>query len=364
MVRIEMNWNEYKDKVISEGASANKSSEYIASYLTYAQPLFEQNVPIITESSHFSMLVGFTHEYICRMAYGANSFYRHFTIKKSNGKDRNIDEPLPDLKCVQKWILQEILYKIPVSKYAKAFVPGQSLKHNVRFHRAQDAVVTVDVKDFFPTINIKRIHQVFLNIGYKDKIAWFLSNLCCLNNSLPQGAPTSPCLSNIVMRGIDHKLGEYCLSKKYRYTRYADDLTFSGDKSVIMIIPFVSNLLYENGFTLNPTKTRVAKKNARQEITGIVVNEHLQIPKSKRKVIRQEIYYIEKFGLDSHLNHINETRQNYLRHLLGKVNFACFINPKDNEMQRYYDLLKALYLEQINRGSNNAEEDGEDINRQ
>lgn len=334
-----MNWDIYKEKIIQQATKQNKNENYVASYLSYVEPLFKQNVPVIVEPHHFALLVGLEYEYVCKMAYASQCFYRSFTIKKSNGTDRSIDEPLPDLKMVQRWILNEILYQIPVSRYAKAFIPKRSIKHNARFHKSQHTVVTIDIKDFFPSINIYHVFKIFNDIGYKKNIAWFLANICCLNQSLPQGAPTSPYISNIVMRDIDDILADYCNSKKYRYTRYADDLTFSGDKSVKEIIPYASTLLLEHKFLLNPSKTRVARQNARQEVTGIVVNHHMQIPKNERKAIRQQLYYIRKYGLDSHLNHINEKRQNYLRHLLGKVNFALFINPYDQEFQAYFSLL-------------------------
>ena len=99
-------------------------------------------------NNNFSLLVGIDHGYICNMAYATSQFYRHFTILKKNGKTRDIYEPLPDLKYVQTWILENILEKCPVSPYAKAYVKGRTLKHNAKFHKAQKTVVTMDIKDF------------------------------------------------------------------------------------------------------------------------------------------------------------------------------------------------------------------------
>jgi len=179
-------------------------------------------------------------------------------------------------------------------------------------------------------------------VGYKKNISYFLANLCCFNNELPQGAPTSPYISNIRMKSLDKEIGDYCNNNSLRFTRYADDFSISGDANIDRVISFVSNKVYANGFSLNSSKTRIARQNARQEVTGIIVNNHMQVQKRIRKDIRQEVYYIRKFGLESHLSHIHETRKNYLRHLLGKTNFAFFVNPKDVELLDYYRYLKEL----------------------
>ncbi len=146
------------------------------------------------------------------------------------------------------------------------------------------------------------------------------------------------------MKDFDERVATYAKEKKIRYTRYADDLTFAGEFNPHHLINRISDWLYEEGFSLNPQKTRVAYKNTRQEVTGIVVNSHMQVSKYTRKKIRQEVYFIKKYGLDSHLAKIEETRQHYLNHLLGKINYACYINPKDKEMHEYYLYIKDLLL--------------------
>lgn len=113
-------------------------------------------------------------------------------------------------------------------------------------------------------------------------------------------------------------------------------------KRMVLIL----RIVYNEGFSINPEKTRVARSNARQEVTWIVVNSHMQISKEKRKQIRQQIYYIRKYGLESHLERIEENRANYLNHLLGQINFALFVNPKDEEMKEYFDTVKTIMKNQ------------------
>lgn len=338
-----MNWEEYKQRISAEAKLQGKNEAYISAHLVYAKKLFDQKLPVIDDPAHFSALAGVRHKAVCRMAYAATYFYRSFTIKKSNGKDRVIDAPAPELKRVQRWILDEILAKVKVSPQAKAFVAGRNLRQNAAVHRAGRVLVTLDIKDFFPSIKIAAVYRIFAELGYRENIASFLANLCCLDGKLPQGAPTSPYLANLRLRKLDEELSGFCRQHHWRYTRYADDMTFSGEGQVAPLIKFVSQCVYNEGFALNAAKTRVAGKNARQEVTGIVVNEQLQIPKQDRREIRQQLYYIKKFGLASHLEHIKESRENYILHLLGRVSFGLFVNPQDESLQKDKLCLQQLY---------------------
>ena len=337
-----MKWDALERSILQECKLHRKSSEYTKNYISYAKNLFDKDLPIITSPAHLSMLIGLDHQYVLSMAYSAERFYRHFVIKKANGKNREIYEPLPDLKFVQHWILSNILEKCHVSNYAKAFIKGRTLKHNARFHRSQSVVVTMDIKDFFPSIKIFDVFSIYKEMGYRDNVAWFLAHLCCHKNVLPQGAPTSPYLSNIRLLKLDEAIVKYASEKKIRYTRYADDLTFSGDLNPHKVISKISQLVYAEGFQINSKKTRIAYQNARQEVTGIVVNSHMQVSKEQRKSIRQQVYYIKKYGLNSHLEYIGETRQHYINHLMGQINFALFVNPKDEELKEYFELVKEL----------------------
>ena len=337
-----MEWKALRKAIIQECRIQNKEPDYIEKYLVYCKKLYSNNLPIISSPAHFSMLVGIQHEYVCSMAYSPQHFYRQFEIPKSNGKMRTIDEPLPDLKYIQRWILTNILEKKTINPYAKAFYRGRGVKENARFHRSQVVLVTMDIKDFFPSIKINSIVSIFRELGYYDDVSNFLAHLCCLNYALPQGAPTSPYLSNLRLSKFDQNVSDFTTANKIRYTRYADDMTFSGNFDPHQLIPRISKMLYSEGFSVNPAKTRVAFQNARQEVTGVVVNSHMQISKTQRKKIRQEIYYIKKYGLDSHLTKTHETREHYLEHLLGKLNFACYINPHDEELKTYYSFIKSL----------------------
>ena len=332
-----MDWKKYKRQFKKLAKHENFDEDYIDKYLNYARILVGKNLPIIYDQVHLSYLVGYDINYLLKASNAQSHFYRHFTIPKKSGKTRKISEPLPSLKEIQRWILDNILNKVTISEFSKAFIANRSIKDNAKFHVDQKHVLSLDVKDFFPSIKFYSIYNIFSNMGYQKQVSTMLSNLCVLNNCLPQGAPTSPMLSNILCKSIDDRLSKYAILGKIRYTRYADDITFSGNLNVSSIISFVSMVLEENGFKLNQNKTRLMTKNRQQEVTGIVVNQKMQAKREVRRKIRQSIYYINKFGLDSHLDTTKNDRANYINHLKGLANFVLFINPKDRDAQSVFN---------------------------
>lgn len=338
-----MDWNNYYYDFCKQAKECGKNDEYCKQWLEYAHNLYEHNLPIIYNQEHFSMLVGYKLEYLYAVSNSPNNFYRHYQIPKKSGGTRPIDEPLPSLKEIQRWILDNILVHMKISVYAKAYVKDKSIRDNARFHKKQKKVLSLDIKDFFLSVSSKKVFELFTNAGYSSDVVVMLTNICCLNGSLPQGAPTSPMLSNIILYGFDCQIGKYTGERKIRYTRYADDMTFSGDFSTGQIISLVKKNLYQIGLRLNGDKTRTRCPNQRQEVTGIVVNEKMQLPKNIRKKIRQEMFYIKKFGLDSHLQYLEIQKENYIAHLRGVIHHGLFINPRDNELKSYLQFLNDMY---------------------
>jgi RNA-directed DNA polymerase len=286
--------------------------------------------------------VGYRTEYLLGAAYRTESFYRQFTVPKKNGSTRTISEPLPSLKEIQRWLLADLLYKVPLSRFAKAFRSDYSIKDNARFHRRQPLVLTMDLQDFFPSIARARVYDMYRRLGYSQPVSNVLARICCYENALPQGAPTSPAISNIVCRRFDQRLGGYARRNNLRYTRYADDLTFSGQFQAGDVIGFVRKVASAEGFTVHPAKIRAMASHQRQAVTGVVVNAHLQAPRSLRRDIRQAIHYIQRHGLDGHLDVIHEKRSHYLEHLLGLVTFILFVNPSDTQARRWDEYLRRL----------------------
>lgn len=200
--------------------------------LSYAKRLFDQNLPIIYDQRHLSLLIGLDYRYLIAISNCQKAYYKQYQIPKRTGGYRTIMEPLPGLKLAQEWILHNILYKVldkTVYKTAKAYIPGMNIRENVKFHRNKDVLMCIDIVDFFGTIRFQSVLKIFQELGYTKSVAVLLANLCTLNQALPQGAPTSPMLSNMVFHDIDKSIFQFCRLQRIMYSRYADGMTFSGN---------------------------------------------------------------------------------------------------------------------------------------
>lgn len=318
-----------------------RSSLVIDSCLRYARPLVERGVPVIYSGQDFALRVGYVADFLYAASAVPNHFYRTFSVKKAAGGSRQISEPLPSLKEVQKWILINILEQTDVSRFAKAFVRRSSIRENARFHRGQPLVLSLDIQDFFPGVRSKKVFQIFREIGYSTPVSGLLTGLCTLNGCLPQGAPTSPALSNLALRRFDRRLSSYCIKSGLRYTRYADDITVSGELRANQVISLVKAALADEGLVLNGDKTRLMGRHQQQEVTGVVVNDRVRSAREFRREIRQAVHYIKKFGVDGHLAKIAERRSSYLDHLIGQVSHTLFLEPTDSEMKAALAFLRS-----------------------
>lgn len=223
--------------------------------------------------------------------------YRRWTIPKRTGGERVITSPKHDLMAAQHWALRNVFEKLPVHGAAHGFLPGRSVATNAAVHAGADLVVKVDIKDFFPTITWKRVKGLLRKAGMAEQVATLLSLLVCeaprqlveLKGkslwvatgapALPQGAPTSPAVTNAICWRMDRRLSGFARKVGFTYTRYADDLAFSyrkaeGKKRVPVGILFegIKAVLKSEGFVLHPDKTAVLRRGTQQRITGLVVN--------------------------------------------------------------------------------------------
>ena len=231
--------------------------ELTDAYILYASPLLEKGIPVIFDFDHLSLLLQLEKVLLGAMINAPDSFYRHFTIPKRSGGLRAIDAPYPSLRYVQTWIYKNILSKIPVHGCSHGFVEKRSILSNVKPHLGKRYMLKIDLKDFFPSITINQVIQVFKSLGYSSEVAFYLASLCCREKVLPQGSPASPAISNIVAKYLDRRLYRLAKSFGYVYTRYADDIAFSGDVIPTTFIKYVTNIVTDCGFTINKNKVRL-----------------------------------------------------------------------------------------------------------
>lgn len=282
--------------------------------------------------------------------------YEQYTLVKNNGGTRKITKPDALLKRVQKNILVNILSQRSVSTYATAYQKGVGLIANAQPHIEKQQLLKLDIEDFFDSISFSQVYMyAFPSSFFPKSVAGLLTHLCCYNHCLPQGAPTSPMISNLVLRSFDDSIGQWCKERGISYTRFCDDMTFSGSFDAIAVRNKVQAFLAELGFSLNKKKTRMISKHEQQTVTGIVVNKKPQAARTYRKQLRQEMYYCMKFGVPSHIARKTavspllieqQTVENYLLSLLSKTNFILQLNPLDEEFLQVRTQLKALLIEQ------------------
>lgn len=277
--------------------------------------------------------------YSARTLYAlSNSIERHYhtvELKKPNGGTRVLHIPDKFLKSVQKRISEVLLQREPISSYAVAYRVGGSTRVNACKHVGKNKILKLDIRKFFDYITYPMIKErVFAENKYSEPIRILLSVLCVYTHRIPQGAPTSPAISNIILRDFDEIVGAWCEQREISYSRYCDDMTFSGDFNEKEVIRFVELELRRNGFFLNHKKTVCLHNGQRKQVTGVVVNEKLSVPADYKKRIRQEVYFIEKFGIDSHLTRMDGAwkKEAYINNLLGRINYVLSVEQKNAEM--------------------------------
>ena len=272
--------------------------------------------------------------------------YVRFQVPKKSGGMRELAAPHLNLAIAQQWILANILEKIPTHNAAHGFVPGRSTMSNAVPHVGRAAVINLDLKDFFPSITFPRVKGIFQELGYSPAVATILALLCTESprrkveyagrvyhvaagaRALPQGACTSPALSNLLGRRLDARLTGLAAKLGFTYTRYADDLTFSGEVDASAktgyLLARVRHIVANENLVVNESKTRVQRPNVRQSVTGIVVNKRPNVPRRVTRRLRAILHQAGKQGLEAANR---EQRDNFVPWLEGMVAYTRMVNP-------------------------------------
>ncbi len=279
--------------------------------------------------------------------------YRRFLMPKKSGGHRLISAPMPRLKKLQHLILEKILHEVPVHEAAHGFAPARSIVTNASQHVGKEVVVNMDMQNFFPTVTYRRVKGVFRKLGYPENVATVLSLICTepevdeiemdgerywLHKSerhLPQGAPTSPALTNILCYRLDKRMVGAAKSLGFDYSRYADDVTFSAGEEagdcVRKMLWRARSIVEAEGFIVHPDKTRIMRRGSRQEVTGLVVNDRVSVPRQDLKAFRALLHQIEESGPEG------KSWRGSKKHLLSVIRgFACFVRMVDPDKGKFY----------------------------
>lgn len=326
-------------------------------------------------------------KYITYYSFSNNSkkAYKEFKIRKKSGAERIIYAPEKILKAIQKSLalILQCVYEPNIA--ATGFVMGKSIVDNARVHIRQNHVYNIDLKDFFPSIDqarvwsclklfpfnlkddfneskLKNIPELSQPISSRLKLANIIANVVCTEmhverkddkenwikvkkNVLPQGAPTSPILSNVVCQKLDHRLTGLAKRFNLNYTRYADDITFSSMHNIYQensaFLKELTRIIKDQNFDIKTSKTRLQKTGYRQEVTGLIVNEKVNVRNRYVKQIRMWLYYWEKYGYNkaesiflrdyqADKGHIKKAKPNFQNVLSGKLEYLKMVKGVEN----------------------------------
>lgn len=304
----------------------------------------------------FAKIFGMSYKELSQIIYKLPFEYRYssFEISKKNGSSRLISKPNKKLKQIQN-ILAETLYSIYKPRPSvHGFVKRRSVVSGAEKHLSKQSILNIDLENFFDSIHFGRIKYLFMAYPFKlnDEISSLLAHIFCYDNKLPQGAPTSPILTNMICYKLDKELQNIARLCNATYTRYADDITFSfttkkrkipkqivEDTDVLTISPVLQQIIENNGFKINSNKVHLYPKNQRMMVTGIKVNEFTNVQRKYISKIRSMLYSWEKHG---YINSKREFENKYLteRHRLfnsipeyrnvirGKLNYLKMVRSK------------------------------------
>lgn len=307
----------------------------------------------------------FTNKHISYYCNPNNAFHRYtnFEIKKKSGGVRKITAPRNRSFKYLLWCVNEILKSVYTpSAYAMGFAEGRSVVNNAECHKGQNYVYNIDLKDFFPSIDQARVWKRLqlkpfcFNVDIANLIAGFCAMREEVESSddkkkyryvLPQGAPTSPIITNMICDKLDHRLAGLAKRFGLKFTRYADDITFSSMHNVYQsdgaFIKELNRIITDQGFTINESKTRLQKRGARQEVTGIILSDKLNVTQKYVRDIRNILYIWDRYGYEvayrkffpkykAEKGHIKKGTPNLLSVLGGKLLYLKMVKGEEDSV--------------------------------
>jgi RNA-directed DNA polymerase len=292
--------------------------------------------------------------------------YKTFEIPKKRGGTRVISAPASKLIIIQRKLNQVLQAVYQPKRVVTGFLPGKNIIWNCEPHVGKRYVLNVDLRDFFPTITFPRVRGMFMAVPYSlpDNVATILARICCFDGRLPQGAPTSPVISNMICSKLDSQMRALAKKERCHYSRYADDITFStyqkqfpkalavfeasGEGGQLRVGSELAEIINNNGFSVNDKKVRLQHRSSRQEVTGLVVNTIPNIPRQYVRQVRAMLHAWRKFDLKlagehfftkyDYRNRLEMPREVFRQVVKGKIDFIGMVKGRTN--LTYISLLK------------------------
>ena len=276
--------------------------------------------------------------------------YTKLVINKANGKPRTIHNPSKRLKIIQRKALEklQVVKKFQPRSHAHGFAQGKSIITNAAFHQKSKRIIKMDLKDFFPSIHFGRVRGMFMAYPFEfgEKAATIMAQLACLDDKigiLPQGGPLSPYIANMMCRRLDKKLAEVARSHRCHFTRYADDITFStndvSQNNINGLIKETSSIIESEGFVVNKDKTKILTPEERQVVTGIIINDGINVNRRYVRNLRATLRNCDKDGIESQIE-----RKIFRDNRSSRPNlYASLYHPSKMKFEKSYNENKELY---------------------
>lgn len=343
-------WNKRKaENIIFIGKGY---SSLLSKKETDIQKLKENQMPIIETDKELAAFLQIDYKTLRYLVYHRDvvtfdNYYR-FDIPKKSGGTRHIAAPKTQLKTAQRQILEQILQKVEVSDLSHGFIKSRSVLTSAKTHNTSpDLLINIDLENFFPTITFERVRGVYQSFGYSGYIASLLAMICTYcermpleikgqikyiktsDRILPQGSPASPMITNIICKTLDKRINGLCQKLGITYTRYADDMSFSytgntDDFDIGDFLNSVNKIIESEGFHMKKEKTHILRKNNRQYITGIVINnEEIGVPKKWVKILKASIHNAQKLKAAG-----GSVSNKTIQEISGKIAWLKSVNAK------------------------------------
>lgn len=323
--RLNRTLKQWKALVV-ETCAMHKSSIYTLRNL---------GLPAISTVDEFSFQTRISIETIDLLTSRTRCFYKTFTIAKKSGGVRIISHPSRELKALQSWILRNILDRLSVSKHSTGFEIGASILDNATPHIGANYILSLDLENFFPSISSGYVFSIFRSIGYNHCISSILTDLCVYDGRLPQGAPTSPKLANLVCARLDARISGYAGKKGITYTRYADDITLSAQtaKKIVRAYNMALRIIHDEHFSINEEKTYFSGTKKQKRITGLIVTERgAGIGRVMLRTMKAKIH------------HLATGQKDNLSHIIGLLSYIHGVDKKNHKhLIKYIDKISCKY---------------------
>jgi len=362
-------------RYLAEGIKLGIDIKILQSAVRQIQRLRSHNPPLppLLSLSHLATTIESDTAYLDRVITRSETAYRGFSIRKRSGGLRDIYVPSSALMTTQRWIAQNILCELPVHSASQAFKKGNSIVNCAQVHCEAKWLIKLDIANFFGSISEPQIYKVFQRLGYNNLVSFQLTRLCTWPDftayrkyagtnfwhgrnkkfsisrytceyvgALPQGAATSPLLSNLVMCDLDKALTQIAAEYGLQFTRYSDDMTFSTvddnftREKAGELIKMVAAVLKVKGLYLNKKKTNVVPPGARKVVLGLLVDRVVPaLPREFKDKLRQHLYYLKKHGVENHIERRKfDSAGGAYRHILGLINFANMVDAEFAEKMK------------------------------